>query len=67
MDLKSIEKAIEEFRIVDITLDSVLQFKNLSNRISIEEKKLLWENFPYNISLLKLSEINHFKMWLKTV
>lgn len=56
MDLKSIEKAIEEFRIVDITLDSVLQFKNLSNRISIEEKKLLWENFPYNISLLKLSE-----------
>jgi hypothetical protein len=56
MDLKSIEKAIGEFKMVEITLDSVLQFKNLSNKISIEEKRLLWENFPYNVSLLKLSE-----------
>lgn len=56
MDYKLFENEIKSFKMEEVTLDSVLKFKNLSNKISIAEKKILWENFEYNIGLLKLND-----------
>ena len=56
MDLKSIEQEIKNFKMEEVTLDTVLKFKNLSQKIVDNEKLLLWENFNENIALLKLSE-----------
>ena len=56
MDLKSLEQEIKTFKMEEITLDTVLKFKNLSTKIQEKEKSLLWENFKENINLLKLSD-----------
>ncbi len=56
MDLKSLEQEIKSFKMEEVSLDSVLKFKNLSNKIEDKIKLLLWENFNTNINLLKLSD-----------
>ncbi len=56
MDLKSLEHEIKLFKMEEVSLDSVLKFKNLSNNIENKIKLLLWENFNTNINLLKLSD-----------
>ena len=56
MDLKSLEQEIKAFKMEEVTLDTVLKFKNLSQKIADKEKELLWENFNENIALLKLSD-----------
>jgi hypothetical protein len=56
MDLKSLEHEIKTFKMDEVTFDTVLKFKNLSQKIEDKIKSLLWENFNTNINLLKLSD-----------
>lgn len=56
MDFKLLEQEINDFKMDEVTLDTVLKFKTLSHKVIDKEKSLLWENFNENINLLKLSD-----------
>jgi len=56
MDLSYLENQIANYEMIEVNLESVLGFKKLSNKIELAIKALLWENFDYNIGLLKLSD-----------
>lgn len=60
MDLKSLEIDINNFKMDEVTFESVLEYKKLSNKILIIEKKFLWDNFNEQIILLDLHTYNVF-------
>ncbi len=58
MNLTQLANAISNYKMVEVNLQSVLGFKKLSNSIELEIKRVLWDNFEYNLELLKLNDFS---------
>lgn len=60
MDLKSLEMDINNFKMNEITFETVLEYKKLANKISLIEKEFLWSIFNEKITTLNLQTYNIF-------